>query len=97
MQICRINLCVNFGWSPDFSLSKYLFVVDWDCYNIDRYDAVFLKSKGGITILKIGIIVGSNRKNRISDQIGDFVLDVSREVEIDDAEFEIVDLIDYDL
>lgn len=48
-------------------------------------------------MLKIGIIIGSNRQNRVSDQIGKYVLEIANELTITDVDFEIVDLIDYDM
>lgn len=45
--------------------------------------------------LKIGIILGSNRIGRVSDQVGRWILEIA-ELR-DDADYEIVDLSDYDL
>jgi len=45
--------------------------------------------------LKVGIILGSTREGRVSEAVGNWVLKNSKS--IDDAEFEIVDIRDYDL
>lgn len=45
--------------------------------------------------LKIGIILGSNRIGRVSDQVGNWVKEIADSRA--DAEYEIVDLADYDL
>lgn len=45
--------------------------------------------------LKIGIILGSNRIGRVSDQVGNWVKEIADAR--DDADYEIVDLADYDL
>ena len=45
--------------------------------------------------LKIGIILGSTREGRVSPQVGQWVLDKSKEVE--NADFEIVDIKTFNL
>lgn len=45
--------------------------------------------------LKIGIILGSNRVGRVSDQVGNWVKEIADAR--DDADYEIVDLAEYDL
>lgn len=45
--------------------------------------------------LKIGIVLGSTREGRASEKVGEWVL--SKTKEFKDAEFEIVDIKDYDL
>lgn len=45
--------------------------------------------------LKIGIILGSNRIGRVSDQVGEWVKEIADAR--NDADYEIVDLADYDL
>lgn len=46
-------------------------------------------------LVKIGIIVGSTRPNRVGDQVGQWIY--ARASARDDAEFELVDLLDYDV
>lgn len=45
--------------------------------------------------LKIGIILGSTREGRVSPQVGKWVKEIADNRE--EAEFEIVDIADYDL
>ena len=45
--------------------------------------------------LKVGIILGSNRIGRVSDQVGNWVKEIADAR--NDADYEIVDLADYDL
>ncbi|GAA0496239.1 NAD(P)H-dependent oxidoreductase [Alkalibacterium indicireducens] len=46
-------------------------------------------------MVKIGIITGSTRDTRVNNQVAEYVLEKAKETE--DAEFEIVDIKDYDL
>lgn len=48
-------------------------------------------------MLKIGIIIGSVRQNRVSPQVAEFFLNRANELNIEDVAFEIVDLKDYNL
>lgn len=48
-------------------------------------------------MIKIGIILGSVRENRVSPSVGNYFLNKAQEMNLEDATFELVDLRDYNL
>jgi NAD(P)H-dependent FMN reductase len=50
---------------------------------------------GGIAMCKIGIIIGSTRPNRVGKGVADWVYSIAKTRS--DAEFELIDLVDYNL
>jgi NAD(P)H-dependent FMN reductase len=54
-----------------------------------------MKTNGGITMLKIGIILGSTRPGRKGEAVALWVTDVAKKR--NDASFELVDIADYNL
>lgn len=51
--------------------------------------------RGSYKMIKIGIIIGSTRPGRIGEAVGKWVYEQSKQRS--DAEFELVDIVDYDL
>jgi NAD(P)H-dependent FMN reductase len=55
----------------------------------------FKNEKGNMTMIRIGIVIGSTRPGRLAESVGKWTYEVASKRS--DAEFELVDIVDYDL
>ena len=63
-----------------------------NCAKLARQITIF----GGIfKMTKIGIVIGSTREGRVSEQVAQFVFDRANKLGLDGVEFELVDLKDF--